>query len=134
MAGQKNTKDPGADFLARPVLHRTTTASDAAPAPYPNLVTEILDLTLSPSASRNTILLVPIRTAGAGLISYDLWVNFPTAVAAVNTVWMLQQSTVAPVDTRTLVEFNGLFAAYYKIVVTHSVGGATFETYLSQSS
>ena len=134
MAGQKNTKDPGADFLARPVLFRTTTASDAVPAPYPSLVTEILDLTHSPSASRNSILLVPIRTAGAGLISYALWVNFPTAISGVSTVWMPQQSTVAPIDTRTLVEFNGLFAAYYKIVVTHSVGGTTFETYLSQSN
>jgi len=133
MPGQLYTTDPGADFLTRPVLHRTTTASDAAPAPYPASVTQIIDLTHSATALRNNLLLVPVRTVGTGRITYNLWVNFPSAIATVAAVWFLHQSASLQTD-RTLVEFNNLYAAYYKVVITHENGGATFETYMGQGS
>ena len=133
MPGHLNPKDPNAEFMTRPVLHRTTTASDAAPAPYPDSVTEIIHLGLSVTATRNRVILIPLRTVGTGRITYDLWVNFPTANAGVSDVWFLHRSAALQID-RALVEFNDLFAGHYKVVVTHEDGGATFETYLSQGN
>lgn len=129
MPGQKNPKDPGADYLSDFILYRTTTATDTPPPAF----TEEIDLTRSVSAQNNILKIFPVRTGGTNRIKYHLYVRFPTAPIAIKNTWILQSSS-AFVATLAPVEFTGLYGAIYRVAVEHQTGVSTFETYVSFGS
>jgi hypothetical protein len=123
MPGRKDRDDKFASFMTGAVKNRAdVTAADSALTDLPEI-----DLSTSPSAADNSIFAIPVRTAGAGTLSLELWRQL-TRNNPAYTGWA-QVGSAAASASETEIKFTGLVAAKYKLKATALTAGASWDVY-----
>lgn len=123
MPGRKDRDDKSASFMTgatknRSAINATEANLDAAPA---------IDLSTSPSAAGNSIFIIPVRTAGTGTVSVELWRQLTRDTPAYASWAKVGEALTAATDVE--VRFTALTAAQYKLKVVALTGGSTWDIY-----
>jgi len=125
MPGHNDPNNPGADFLAHFLLHRTISADDADLN-----FADVINFKGSQTATRNKLHIYLKRTAGTGTLKIEFYFK-PDAGALANIdVKDFEEINMEPGQ---VYRFDAMLAYAYKLKATRSDAAAVFEIYISTS-
>lgn len=117
MAGHKSTDHPGKDYLSPFKQYRTNISSNDSD---PNNVDEVIDLSNSPTAQGNSIVVIPKVLVGSGGFKLTIYWQMPEHQnndPSVDTDWMITYQDTAFQDPGKPYTFSSVLAGKYKLLI-----------------